>query len=192
LAKKKRNKYLYHGSNNKHLEVLSPKSKSVRDEKEGPVVFATQRKGLAASFIPHVENMEKDDPIISVIERKPVIVIPNKRKFLKNDTGGALYKLRKTNRFKRTIPKNHSFSRYEWVARSKIKPLDKRVYDSSIDAMIDNGAIVYFVTRKQQKEYERLIENGKVPRSKLFSFFNKLTSENEKKGVLKKKKWWKK
>lgn len=170
---------------------MEPKRKSFRDKDEGAVVFATQRKGLAASFMSHVKNPD-DYPDISVINRKPVVLIPKKKEFLKNDTGGAIYKLRKSKSFHRDHPKSYHFGVFEWITRRKVKPIEKKVYDSSIDAMIDNGAIVYFVTKKQQKDFRKLA-NEKEPseNSKLRSFFNKLTSENEKRGKLKKKKWWK-
>ena len=180
---KKKQQYLYHGSERKNLYILKPRQKEYRSKEEGKVIFATQYKGLAATFIP------RGHAIISVVSRKPVIIISNKKDFIRKDRGGAIYRFNKSPLFIRHKHKDYLFGNYEFVARRNLKPIDKKVYDSSIDAMIDNGVIVYFVNRKQKKEYVKLIDGGKPVRSsKLHAFFSKLKSENEKHGM--KKYWW--
>jgi uncharacterized pyridoxamine 5'-phosphate oxidase family protein len=89
--------------------------------------------------------------------------------------------------------KNSGFGTYEYNTKRKIKPIDKKIYKSSIDAMLDNGAIVYFVTRKQHKDFNKIIKNSDkkaVEDRKLFGFFDKIKSENEKRNLAKHK-WWK-
>jgi hypothetical protein len=187
MKRKKPSDYLYHGSSNKNLSVLSPKRKSVRDEKEGRVIFATQNKALAATFIPRGASEE-----ISVVGHKAVILIPNKRNFLKKDKGGAIYKIKKSKAFNNKHPTKYDFGRYEWIARRKIKPIEKKVYDSSIDAMIENKAMVYFVNKKQMRQWHKMLDdaekkakrNGKngipLERNAISGYLKKLTSENEK------------
>ena len=42
---------LYHASSNRGVEEFKPRNKSIRDAKEGPVIFATPDFGLAATFM---------------------------------------------------------------------------------------------------------------------------------------------
>lgn len=197
---KKRNRYLYHGSSNKDLTVLEPMRKSWRDEKEGPRVFATQHKGLATTFIPGKANK------ISVVDKQPFILIRNKKSFLKKDKGGAVYKVKDDsfkntksgNKYRDDFPNKNTFLEYEWASRKKVKPVKKEVYDSSLDAMIDNKVIVYFIDKKQERQWNRIFEKlGKeglygtpYERKAITEFLDKLKSENEKRGM--KKRWWKK
>jgi len=128
-----------------------------------------------------------------MVGRKPVILIPNKKKFLKHDKGGAIYRLKSSPAFaSTTYKKNYQFGRYEWISRRKVKPIGKKTYDSSIDAMIDNGAIVYFVTPKQMARYNKITDDETKPvkNSILHKYFLSMRSENEKRGG--KKRWWKK
>ena len=191
MRKKKRQQYLYHGSKRKNIDMLVPKTTRGRKEL-GNVVYGTKHKSLAATFIPRTSL--KNEPEISMIKGKPIVLIPNKKNFLKNDRGGAIYKIKNSPAFSKDLyAKNYQFGKFERISRRKIKPIDKKVYDSSIDAMVENGAIVYFVNKKQLYEYRKLIDNGMKPieDKKLFGFFRKLTSENEKKGKIKKY-WWRK
>ena len=43
--------YLYHGSDNRGIQIFEPKAERVRDKAEGLVVFATQDKSFASMFL---------------------------------------------------------------------------------------------------------------------------------------------
>lgn len=186
---KKRNRYLYHGSINRNISVIHPKKLSIRDKNEGAVVFASQNKGVASTFIPRYKEYNDDNVIIDVHKRKPVVLITNKKKFLDEDKGGSLYKLNKSKSFKRKFM--GGFGRYEYTTKSKVKPIEEKKYDSSLDAMIDNGAQVYFVPKKIYNQYHKIIDDyPKTHTSKLTRLLKSLKSENEKRGM--KKHRWKK
>ncbi|HEU5114222.1 MAG TPA: hypothetical protein VFT82_00470, partial [Candidatus Paceibacterota bacterium] len=77
-----RPKILYHGSSLGDIEIFEPRAKTVRDEKEGPVVFATPDKAYATLFL-----VESDDSWTQKVNFEGVhtIVISDRERYEKAD-----------------------------------------------------------------------------------------------------------
>ena len=85
--------YFFHGSKNPDLTLLEPREVGKRSETDGPLVFATNFIGLAASFI----MSTRDDACIKSgfdfhnPQQKPIVIFKNKNVIVNNDCGGAIY-----------------------------------------------------------------------------------------------------
>ena len=57
--------------------------------------------------------------------------------------------------------------RSEWHATSDVRPIETERFDSALDAMTENGVLVYFVDKKKLDEIKKYIEDslaaGKTP-----------------------------
>ena len=65
---------------------------------------------------------------------------------------------------------------FEWISRQSIKPTEKVVYESALDAMIDNGVQVYFVDKETFEKIKESEDHG-------VGIIKTLESENQKRGV---------
>ena len=130
---------LYHASNNAELKIIEPRAISRRDEKEGKVVFATPDRAFATCFI-----VKTDDSWTAsgFINGRPFMLIGDKERFLDADKGGAVYALPISNF---TCDINKGLGKNEWTAVVPIRPLSKQVFASGLNAMLENGIVVYFI-----------------------------------------------
>ncbi len=161
-------KVLYHSSPNIDIEIFEPRKEKVRDPEEGPVVFATPDKALAAAFLVRTDgSWVKIGRFSDGKTQTPWhLVTKNKRRFRKSDKGGAIYHLPPEG-FSSNLDKG--MGDVEWTSTSKVKPIKKEVFPSGEQAMKDLGVNVYFVNRKifnainKSKDHGRSIILGLNP-----------------------------
>ncbi len=147
---KKPSNVLYHSSPNIAIEIFEPRNEKSRDPNEGPVVFATPDKALAAAFLVRTDGAWvkigrfSDGTTVSPWH----LVTNSKRRFRKLDIGGAIYHLPPASF---TTDLNKGMGEMEWTSTKKVKPLKKEVYSSGEQAMKDLGVDLYFVNRRTFK-----------------------------------------
>lgn len=162
--------FLYHTSPSRDIEEFQPQANSVRDSKEGSVVFGARDLALASTFL-----VEADD---SWTERGTFggayyFVVSDGEKFKSSDKGGALYVL-PNNTFECDV--NKGMGDLEWTSEQGVKPVDKTVYESALDAMINNGVQVYFIDQGTFSKIQQAEDHG-------LSILQSLESENQKRGI---------
>jgi hypothetical protein len=145
---------LYHASQDKDVKEFEPRAETFRDEKEGPVVFATPDKRFASMFlVPKTTDSWCQKSVFTDPENGKsihVMIISDKEKFEKLDKGGAIYSL-PSDTFQTDLTK--STKSREWTSREVVEPTDKTEYKSGLQAMIENGVMVYFI---DQQTFEKL------------------------------------
>jgi hypothetical protein len=170
-------KVLFHASSNTNIEVLEPRAITIRNKDEGAVVFATDDKAYSSMFIvPSDDSWTKksgyqfgNDPKLWIT------IIADEIRYRESDKGGAIYTL-PIDTFINDTDKKGS----EWISRIPVKPIKKEVFSNGLDAMIENGVIVYFVSETKFKEFGSGPHNPK----ERFKLLSQLQSENEKRGFL--------
>lgn len=161
--------FLYHASSNRSVEIFEPRAESFRDADEGSVVFATPDKAYASMFIVPVDDSWTQ---IATLDNINCIVISDKNRFQQLDKGGAIYSL-PTTTFE-TDPKK-SKTGHEWTSTKTLSPREKTVYESGLEAMIENGVQVYFVDESTFKQIQTAVDCG-------VSILRTLKSENQLRG----------
>ena len=171
----KKPRYLYHGSSNRNLKVLKPRKESFRDEKEGPIVFATPEMSYASCFFVNTSDSWvkisrwSDDPN----KKGPwYFICGDKERFMREDRGGVIYLL-PSEGFKTDQDKGTGLA--EWVSKNSVTPITKTVYESALEAMITNGVQVIFTDRETMKKIEESDDHG-------WKIVSKLKTENERVG----------
>jgi hypothetical protein len=160
---------LYHASPNKDIEVFEPRKESVRDATEGPRVFATPDKAVAAMFLVRTNDSWA---AIGTFDGTPCFVIGDKERFTKLDTGGAIYSLPNTS-FETDVTKG--LKKLEWTSTENVRPTGKEAFDSALEACINYGVQVYFVDKETLQAIRNSSDHG-------LSILRKLESENQKIG----------
>lgn len=139
--------FFYHASPNREIKRLEPRAETVRDEEEGPVVFATPDKGLASVFmLPHDDSWTASGRI----GEKPFFLYTDEEKLEENDRGGSLYLL-PAETF--TQPEGDGNHRSEWVSREPVTPIEKTDYESAVAAMKENGVDVVHVDQQTLEKF---------------------------------------
>jgi hypothetical protein len=168
--KKERPPFVYHGSSKVDIEELKPYALKIRSEKEGPVVFAAPNIGLAAEFIVPADDTWSSKGLINGV---PYIIINGEKRFKDMDKGGAIYKL-PSDSF--SYNPKLGMGKHEWVSNEAVRPLSKTIYESALDAMLENGVQVFFIENKDL--FKSLSEFKSL--SYLLDTLNSLQSENQK------------
>lgn len=133
---------LYHASPKKNLTEIKPRRTLSRDVYIGDYVFATSDFVLAAMYLATKGNAI----LMNVKAKDPIIVIcNNETDYLSNDKGGAIYTV-PISTFRKSPQAGLEES--EMVSNVAVTPSDKRVYDSSLEAMKEMGITIYFVNEK--------------------------------------------
>lgn len=140
--------FFYHASPNREIARFEPRAESVRDENEGPVVFATPDKGLASVFM-----MKHDDSWTASgrMGETPFFLYSDEEKLRANDRGGSLYLL-PAESFNQDGNDGHH--RSEWTSRTPVDPIEKTDYDSALDAMRENGVEVHHVDQATLERFQ--------------------------------------
>jgi len=143
---------LYHSSQKKNLKLLIPQKTLSHDKYIGDFVFATYNKYLAIMYLATkgvgiLMNPKKPDMTI--------VICANEKEYLITDKGGAVYEMTDDGFF--DSPQS-GLGEYEKVTKKPVKPLKKVIFESSIDALVNNGVKVYFVNAKM---FNSLIINPK-------------------------------
>jgi hypothetical protein len=166
----KKPQYLYHASSNKDIKIFEPRAESARHPKEGPKVFATETPEEASKFIvPANDSWSSLGAFSNEHERFSFAIYADRTKFDQLDSGGAIYTL-PSNSFE--IDAQFSGSSKEWTSKLPVKPVGKEVSDSALNAMLNFGVQVYFVTSNQLEKIQKAKDHG-------YSIIQKLLSENK-------------
>lgn len=161
---------LYHGTNRSDIEEFTPNSKRVRDEKEGMLLFATPDKAFATMFLgPRADDSWSDKGKFNDVY---YIVVADEEKFRKEDNGGTIFSF-PSDSFACDENKGMGFA--EWTTKASIKPTESENYESTLDAMIENGVQVYFVDKETFHKIKNADDHG-------MSILDRLQSENERIG----------
>lgn len=153
-------KVLYHSSPNINIDIFEPRKEKIRDPEEGPVVFATPDKALAAAFLVRTDgSWVKIGRFSDGKTQTPWhLVTKNKRRFRRRDKGGAIYHLPTTGF--NCDPKK-GMGDMEWTNKNSVKPIKKEVFTSGEQAMKDLGVNLYFVDRKTFKAINESVDHGR-------------------------------
>ncbi len=90
------------------------------------------------------------------------------------DKGGAIYKVSSEN-----FDLNIKQGLEEYTSKKSVEVIDKEIFNSSLEAMIENNVRVYFCSKEQLEE----IRNSTSDFSKSFKILNSIGSENEARGL---------
>jgi len=163
-------KILYHASQNRKLEVLEPRAEKIRDEFEGPVVFASLDKANVTKFlVPSDDSWTKKMCFGDV----HVHIISDRKRYEKADKGGTIYHL-SPSLFE--LDKTKGGGKNEWTTKVPIKPIGRENFDSGLQAQLENGVQVFFVDKKTLKLINQSDDHGN-------EIIRKLKSENEEKNI---------
>lgn len=166
--KKEKPSVLYHASRVSGIKEFTPNRGNYRDENEGAVIFSTPDKALASAFL--VEGHGDHWMQIGFYGGIPVVIInADREEFIKNDKGGVMYAF-SSDTF--DYDPNKGMGEKEWTSQESVKPLSEEKYTSALDAMIENGAQVYFVDKKTFDDINNSDNHG-------YNILIGLTSENE-------------
>ena len=137
---------LYHGSGNRNIKVFEPRENTrQKDGEKKEFVFATDSFVKA---LPYMFKNESRDFSYSSGQRNGVItaVFPLSEQDLRiRDEGGAVYEL--------SGDEFEEGDGYEWASEKPTNPLNKIEFDSTVDAMIENGVKVYCLSQKDYEDY---------------------------------------
>lgn len=153
-------KVLYHSSPNINIDIFEPRKEKVRDPEEGPVVFATPDKALAAAFLVRTDgSWVKIGRFTDGKNQTPWhLVTKNKRRFRRLDKGGAIYHLPAAGF---SSDPNKGMGDMEWTSRKAVRPLKKDVYTSGEQAMKELGVNLYFVNRRTFRSINKSKDHGR-------------------------------
>lgn len=130
---------LYHASPHKNLTIIKPQKTLSQNKFIGYYVFATSSHTMATMYlvprgIPTL--MDPNGP------EKNIVICATADNFTSKDIGGAIYELPSED-FDST-PQS-GLEEYELVSKKSIKPVQKHVYKSSLDALREADIAVRFV-----------------------------------------------
>jgi hypothetical protein len=130
---------LFHASPSTDILEFEPRNEYPRYTGEANLVFATPHEELAAMFLsPRTINTE-----IGIYDDEYVIFInADEGTYAKHDRGGAIYSL-PVETFETDT--NSGMKENEWYSKMSVKPIDKTVYRTSIEAMEKFNVKRYFV-----------------------------------------------
>ena len=174
LAEREKPPFLYHASPNKKLEIIQPSQIRHRDRNEGPLVFASADRQFLSCFLTRTDDSWAQ---IGRYDFDGIIYthcITDKERFLKLDKGGAIYKVSSED-----FDLNITQGLEEWTSKKPVKVLDKEIYESSLEAMMENDVRVYFCNEEQLEG----IRNNKDNFSKTIEILDNIGSENEERGL---------
>lgn len=98
-----------------------------------------------------------------------VIIKADREEFIKQDKGGTMYTV-SSDTF--IFDPDKGMREKEWTSREPVKPLSETKMPSALNAMIENGAQVYFVDKKTFDVINNSDDYG-------YSILTKIVSENE-------------
>ena len=166
--------YLFHASSNRNVKEFEPRAESIRHPDEGPAVFAAETPEEVSVFlVPSNDSWsQKSAWRDEQGNRTSVSIYADRDRFEKNDRGGSIYQL-PSDTF--NLDEKFSGSSKEWTSKEPVKPHEKKDYSFGLQAMMDFGVRVYFVTKEQLLKIQQSEDHG-------YNFLQTLESENEKLG----------
>lgn len=161
---------LYHASVNKNLEVLEPRAETVRDKKEGPVVFASPDKaGVTIFLVPSNDSWTRKGRFGGIHYH----IISDRLRYEKADKGGAIYYLN-SDTFE--LDETRGGAKNEWTSKVAVRPIKREKYESGLQAQFENGVQVFFVDKDTFEKIDKSDDYGN-------SIIRSLESENKKLGL---------
>lgn len=152
---------LYHASANRDIEEFEPRAEKYRDPHEGPVVFATPDKKYASCFL-----VKTDSSWVNIgrysnngVTSNWHMIVSDKDRFMKADGGGVIYGL-PVDSFE--FHPDRNMAELEWTSAIPVRPVKKEVFESGLQAMIENGVDVYFVDQVTFDAIQRSDDLGRV------------------------------
>lgn len=160
---------LYHASANTNIEEFEPRNRKVRDVKEGPIIFATPDKTYASMFL-----APTDDSWSAKGRHDGVFyqVISDRKRFQQIDKGGAIYNL-PPETFETDL--NKGAGELDWTSKVAVKQIDKKVFKSALETMMDLGVQVFFVDKLTFEAIQSSNDHG-------YTILQTLQSENQRLG----------
>jgi len=145
---------LYSASQNRNIDIFEPRARSIRDPNEGPVIFATPDKAYASMFIvPSNDSWTNKGRC----QDQYYQVISDEKRYKKLDKGGAIYTF-KSDDFETDLTK--SMKNKEWISKKPVKPINKEIYESGIEAMKQLGVRIFFVEPDIFLDFRQKFTNG--------------------------------
>lgn len=148
-------KYMYHGSSIKGLKILEPSMRSVRDSKEGPVVFAAPNFDTALPFIlPKGRGFNfgfwKDKSMYLVFSPKTTV---NELKKM----SGSIYTVSSEGfNCSRMI----GLKELECINKNPVKVLKETKIPNLLTALVKSEIDIYFPDRSTWEEIKRSKDHG--------------------------------
>ena len=149
---------LYHASSSSDTTELKPRNEKIRNPAEGPVVFATPDKAYASCFlVPSdgswvaIGRYSDDEPWHAVVA--------DEQRFRSLDRGGAIYCL-PSGSFDHNPDAN--MGEIEWTSKEPVRPINKELIGSGLEAMIKLGVQVYFVNKATFAAIEQSPDHGRA------------------------------
>ncbi len=122
---------LYHGAPAKNVAEFEPRPETVRDQGEGPVVFASPDPAVAIIFgLRRTTHSGKFNGV------PYAVILADREEYLACDDGCALYVLPSSTFENDPLM---GLGHNEWISRVSVKPLDSKEFASSISAAIEHG-----------------------------------------------------
>ena len=146
--------FLYHASENTDIQIFEPRKNSFRDPSEGPVIFATPDKTMSSVFIVPANDSWTHSGLFGNVH---YFICGDEERFKNVDKGGAIYQLPSAT-FETDPTKGLGIR--EWVSKVPVKPLNKEVFESGLEAMLLMGVQVYFVDDEIFKTIDRSSDHG--------------------------------
>ncbi len=166
-----RPKFVFHGSPKGDIEEFIPRISMGSGEQYGPQVYASNDLVTASMFMADVGKAWSSGEASNGVMYAIIPVL--KEEFLPRDKGGFIYKL-PGETF--STDSHRGMGEKEWASRVSVKPVEVKKIDSALEAMIESGVQVYFVTDEQYKE---MLSLGRPK----WEYLTNLSSENEARGV---------
>ena len=161
---------LYHGSPNKNIEVFEPKVSHGTGDPYGKMVYASPDLAVSSIFLAKVEGRWSAGRFGNI--PYALITVPREQ-FIEKDEGGVIYVL--PNDTFDTDPER-GLGEAEWASPEPVVPTEKIEYSSALDAMLENGIQVYFLTPEKHAELKELPDKGRA-------YLSSIESENQHRGI---------
>jgi hypothetical protein len=161
---------LYHGSPNKNIELFEPRVSHGTGGADGKMVYASPDLAISSIFMAKVEGRWSAGKFGNI---PYALITAPREQFIEDDNGGVIYVL-PSDTFD-TDPQR-GLGNAEWASPVPVAPSEQIEYQSALDAMIENGIQVYFVTPEKHAELKELPDKGRA-------YLSSLESENQRRRV---------
>ena len=145
---------LYHASKNPEVAVFEPRAEKIRNQNEGPKIFATPSRAMASIFL-----VDTDDSWVAsgATNDIPFIIVSDEERFRASDTGGTIYSLPPTT-FETDPLKG--LRELEWTSAEPVTPTESEYIPSALADMLKHGVRVYFVNKETYNEIQNAPDHG--------------------------------
>lgn len=130
---------LFHASPLTDITEFEPRNEYPRYDGEGALVFATPHPEVAAMFL---SPRDIQTEIAVYGDRYVIFINTDEETYRKQDHGGAIYSL-PVETF--NTDTEHGMGDTEWYSDMPVKPIEKTIYVSSIEAMDEFNVERFYV-----------------------------------------------